>query len=152
MGDGRIIGLDWALQPNTGALVGLSDLRGYDLPVSVDTERLQTALNPRPVRPWFRIDTLPSLNLLRFAGVRAVVSTTPSNPPSTWPGPVFARSIPDAMPRAWLATSAEDVPSADIALERITANPKAPARPPVEGRGRKWKGVPLNGSDEKACA
>lgn len=149
VGEGRIIGLDWALQPNTGALVGLSDLRGYDLPVSVDTERLQTSLNPRPVRPWFRIDTLPSLSLLRFAGVRAVVSTTPVEPAiDLGQAPVFARTISDAMPRAWLATSAEDVPSADIALARIISNPRAPARPPVEGRGRTWKGVPLNGSGE----
>ena len=149
VGDGRIIGLDWALQPNTGALVGLSDLRGYDLPVSVDTERLQAALNPRPVRPWFRIDTLPSLNLLRFAGVRAVVSTTPVEPAiDLGQATIFARTIPDAMPRAWLATSAEDVPSADIALERIISNPTATTRPPIEGRGRKWIGAPLDGSGE----
>ena len=52
------------------------------------------------------------------------------------------------MPRAWLATSSEDVPSADIALERITSDPTAPARPPIEGRGRTSIGGPSNGGDE----
>ncbi len=144
VGSGRIIGLNWALQPNTGALAGFSDLRGYDLPVSSDTERLQTALNPRPVRPWFRIDTLPSLNLLRFAGVHAVVSTEPLEPAlDLGQAPLYARTITNPMPRAWLATAAEDVGTPEAALARLMSDSGAAARPPVEGRGRAGIGSPL---------
>ena len=134
VGEGRIIGLSWAVQPNTGALAGLSDLRGYDLPVSVDTERLQTALNPRPVRPWFRIDSLPSIHLLRFAGVRAVVSTNAIAPSiDLGQAPVFARAVEEALPRAWLATAATPVPTPEASIRRIVSDPSAPGSPPIEG-------------------
>jgi hypothetical protein len=133
VGDGRVIGLGWALQPNTGALVGLSDLRGYDLPVSEDAERLQMALNPFPVRPWFRIDEMPQKALLRFSSVRAVVSPNPlPSPLNLGDAPLFAQSVEQSMPRAWLATGARLVRSPDQSINWLKTDPDAPSRPPVE--------------------
>jgi hypothetical protein len=71
---GRILGLDWAAQPNTAALVGLRDLRGYDLPVSEDTHRLMTALSPRPKGPWYPVDRPPSPTFLKWWDVRLVLA------------------------------------------------------------------------------
>jgi len=131
--DGRVIGLSWALQPNTGALAGLADLRGYDLPVSTDTERLQMALNPHPIRPWFRIDTMPALPLLRFASVRAVLSTEAMTPEmDLGEAPLFAQRVEGSMPRVWLATGARSVDTPDQAMAWIQRDAKAPSRPPVE--------------------
>lgn len=133
VGDGRVIGLSWALQPNTGALAGLSDLRGYDLPVSHDTERLQMALNPHPVRPWFRIDTMPGTPLLRFASVQAVLSTKAMKPDlDIGEAPLFAQRVENSMPRVWLATGARPVDTPEQAIQWIQRDEDAPSRPPVE--------------------
>lgn len=148
VGSGRIIGLGWAVQPNTGALAGLSDLRGYDLPVSRDTERLQMALNPRPVRPWFRIDSQPSTSLLRFAAVRAIVSPEPIFPQlDLGQAPIFAASVAGPSVRAWKATGARETASPDVALKQIIDDPDASAHPPVESTGM---GLPTDGTSTAA--
>lgn len=74
VGDGRVLGVGWAAQPNTAALADLRDLRGYDLPISADTHALMGALSDRPRGPWYPVDTLPSPALLRWWAVRAVVA------------------------------------------------------------------------------
>ncbi len=61
-GDGRISGLGWAIQPNTGMPMGLRDVRGYELPVSRETERFMAALDPALQRPWFPISALTDEN------------------------------------------------------------------------------------------
>jgi len=132
--DGRVVGIGWALQPNTGALVGLSDLRGYDLPVSVDTERLQIALNPEPVRPWFRIDTRPSENLLRFAAVRAVLTPQPNTGDiPLGPAPLSADLVQNSGARAWKSTGATAVSTPNQAVAILKNDPEAASHPPVEG-------------------
>jgi hypothetical protein len=120
---GRVLGLTWALQPNTGALAGLRDVRGYDLPVYAGTWALQNALS-RPARgPWFQVDTLPPLGLLRALGVRAVVT-----PPDmvlelpavdVGPAPVAVWSIEGAAPRAFVANGVHQVRDARSALEAL---------------------------------
>ena len=127
----RVLGLGWALQPNTGALAGLPDLRGYDLPVSADTQRLMTALNPRPKGPWYPVG-LPSTALLRFLGVGAVL--TPPAPRSTWtPSPWRTPRWPHgasqtSLPRpGWREAGGQD---ARAALTQVAADPgPGPARP-----------------------
>ena len=142
--DGRVIGLGWALQPNTGALAGLQDLRGYDLPVSVDTERLQMLLNPRPIRPWFRIDTAPPERLLRFASVRAMVSPEPLTPAlSLGPSPIFARTIAEPTPRAWKATAPRAASTPSEAAQMLLGGDDPSLHPPVEGLTGTW---PVQGS------
>jgi hypothetical protein len=134
VGDGRVIGLSWALQPNTGALVGLSDLRGYDLPVSQDTERLQMALSPRPIRPWFQIDALPSTSLLRFSAVRAVLLPSPGQGDlDIGSAPLSARRVEQSGPRAWKSTGARRVDSPEAGIELLKRDPTAAAHPPIEG-------------------
>ncbi len=75
--EGRVLGLGWALQPNTGSLVGLRDMRGYDLPVSRDTEALMARFDPVLERPWFQVATVPDLRLLQAWDVRALVAPEP---------------------------------------------------------------------------
>jgi hypothetical protein len=151
---GRVIGLGWMLQPNTGSLVGLRDLRGYDLPVSVETHRLMTALNPRPRGPWYPIDTLPPRPLLDFAAVRAVISEAPLEglePIEVGPAPVAVSALDPDAPRAWLAPSTRAVTSAEAALAAISADPEARAHPPVEGlpaRGGEGPFLPLSLREE----
>ena len=137
--DGRVIGLGWALQPNTGALVGLQDLRGYDLPVSVDTERLQMMLNPRPIRPWFRIDDAPPERLLRFASVRAILSPEALTPAlDLGPSPIFARAIIDPSPRAWKATAPRAAATPGAAVQMVLKGDDPSHHPPVEGLSGSW--------------
>jgi len=137
IGDGRVIGLSWALQPNTGALIGVQDLRGYDLPVSTDTERLQMALNPRPIRPWFQLNVTPPINLLRWAGVRAILSTDPMpDPLDIGPAPLHASSLSETLPAAWKATAPQPATDATAAVRALlSAKPEAP---PVEGLDGSW--------------
>jgi hypothetical protein len=135
--DGRVIGLGWALQPNTGALTGLHDLRGYDLPVSKDTERLQTALRHHPVRPWFKLDKMPPLNLLRFAGVRAVLSPEPiTNAIDVGPAPLYVGAVSDAQPPAWKATAPQAVATPEEGIRTLLH--AVPSNPPVEGLTGAW--------------
>jgi hypothetical protein len=130
--DGRVIGLGWALQPNTGALAGIEDLRGYDLPVSRDTERLQMALNPHPIRPWFQINKEPATNLLRFAGVHAILSPEPKAGFSAIENsPVHISRVPNPMPRAWLATAPRHSPNADHAIRHLLQDSDPMVRPTV---------------------
>ena len=137
--DGRVIGLGWALQPNTGALAGLQDLRGYDLPVSLDTERLQMLLNPRPIRPWFRIDNAPPERLLRFASVRAMLSPEPLTPAlDLGPSPIFARSIAAPSPRAWKATAPRAASTPEAAAKMVLHGEDPSQHPPVEGLIGEW--------------
>jgi hypothetical protein len=140
--DGRVIGLGWALQPNTGALAGIEDLRGYDLPVSRDTERLHMALNPRPIRPWFQINQEPPTVLLRFAGVHAILA------PQARPGfsaidnsPVHISKISNPMPRAWIATAPRHSPTADHAITNLLGDPDPMVRPTVVKLPGNWPQV-----------
>lgn len=139
----RVIGLGWAVQPNTGALLGWSDLRGYDLPVSVDTHRLMSALNPRPRGPWYPIDTPPSPTMLAWWGVDAMLAFPESHDavaswartsgwsPEAVDGPLEIWRPPEAPTRAWLATSAEVIRDPSQALRVVQAADRRP-RPPVE--------------------
>ncbi len=142
-GEARVSGLGWALQPDTGMLAGLRDLRGYDLPVSRETERFMAALNPALMRPWFSIATLNHGNrgLLAFAGVRylAVVAGDEAAERSLAgleelrgldaPLRLFALD-PDA-PRAWLAFAAVEVPGDEQGYAAVRDAAQARARPPV---------------------
>ncbi len=139
-GCGRVLGLGWALQPNTGSLAGLRDIRGYDLPVSWETERLQRMLRQHPARPWFQVDTLPSLDLLRFLAVRAVASPTPLpglEAVDLGPAPLTVHLLPGPAPRAWLATAPRHAPDPDQAARTLAADADR-ARPPVFGLEGRW--------------
>jgi len=131
----RVLGLGWWLQPNTGSLAGLRDLRGYDLPVSEDTHRLMAALSSPPRSPWYPVDELPSLHLLRFAGVRAVLAPDQPGalePLALGPSPVNAWRVPGEVLRAWVSPSAVKADSPEAALRAISEQDLR-ARPPVEG-------------------
>ena len=143
VGEGRVVGLGWALQPNTGALVGLLDLRGYDLPVSRETERLMAGLDRRVARPWFPIESLSpeSTRLLRFAGVRVVLWAGEGSPPpilgalpelSLPAAPLRAYWLDAEAPRAWLASATTQAPDAEAALRQVLLGQASRARPPVE--------------------
>jgi hypothetical protein len=135
---GRVLGLGWWLQPNTGSLVGLRDLRGYDLPVSEDTHRLMTALSSPPRGPWYPVEEAPSMNLLRFAAVRVLLAE--EEPETEEPleaiplsaAPVGAWRLPGLRPRAWLSPSAQPVEGPGLALAAISQSDLRSA-PPVEG-------------------
>jgi hypothetical protein len=135
LGCRRVLGLSWMLQPNTGALAGLRDVRGYDLPVHRGTWALMNALRKPAQGPWFPVDALPPGPLLRVLGVGAIIT-----PPETElsldeiplpDAPVRAWRVPGARPRAWVAGGVVAVPDARAAL-RTLANGDAD-RPPVEG-------------------
>ena len=134
-----MLGLGWALQPNTGALAGLPDVRGYDLPVSVDTERLMGALRSPPSRPWFALERLPSVNLLHWMGVRAVVSTQPlarGEPLDLGLSPLHAARVSGASTRAWVATAPTAVDTPEDAIGRLLDADRA--QPPVEHLPGRW--------------
>jgi hypothetical protein len=141
------------LQPNTGALVGVRDLRGYDLPVSEDTHRLMAVLSPRPRGPWYPVDLLPPRPLLAFAGVR-VVLTPEAQPELGLPlldlgaAPLYAYGLEGAAPRAWFTAAAVQVSDPAAGLEWVSRESSAAARPPVEGLSRSLDGeaqvVPLD--------
>jgi hypothetical protein len=139
-GCGRIIGLGWAIQPNTGSLAGLRDIRGYDLPVSWEAERLQGLLQTPLRRPWFQIDRPPAPELLAFLAVRAVAT------PSPLPGlaqldlgqaPLVVHPVTERAPRAWLATGPTRAPDPDTAARLLVQQPSR-ARPPVVGLPGRW--------------
>lgn len=137
----RVIGLGWVLQPNTGSLVGLRDLRGYDLPVSRDTERLMAALDRRLIRPWFPVEAIDAENtrLLRFLSVRYVVSAAPVaglSPVDVGAAPVGVYALDPEAPRAWLTDGAWPVRSPDEALSCIRSGRCNRVNPPVEGLER----------------
>lgn len=158
VGEGRVVGLGWALQPNTGALVGLRDLRGYDLPVSQDTERLMAGLDRRVARPWFPIEALTpeAARLMGFAGVRVILWAGEGSPPASL-GALPELSLPSAplrafwldaeAPRAWLARAAKEAPDAAAALRQVQLGQASRARPPVEGLSE-----PLDGPSPAAPA
>jgi hypothetical protein len=140
-GEGRVVGLGWALQPNTGSLVGLRDLRGYDLPVSVETEALMSALDRQIRRPWFPIESIDASNrgVLEFAAVRFVLAPemqyglAPVALDSPAPLQVYALDL--EAPRAWLATGARSATSRQQALGFLQAGYAGRGNPPVEGLG-----------------
>lgn len=144
----RVLGLQHALQPNLGARAGLRDLRGYDLPVSRDTERLMAALDPRLQRPWFQVGEPPPAPLLDLASVQALVSPTPLSDAQraarpdlqawTQPAPSAVYLRPDPGPRAWLATAALPASSPGQALRAAAGDPAVRSRPPVEGLSGTW--------------
>jgi hypothetical protein len=143
VGEGRVVGLGQALQPNTGSLVGLKDVRGYDLPVSRATEALMARLDPGLQRPWFPITQLTAANqhLLAFAGVRAVLSTTalPDKVSlDVGPAPLHVYALDLEAPRAWIATGARLVPNARAGFEGVEAEEDGRGAPPVEGLSGEW--------------
>jgi len=147
-GDGRISGLGWAIQPNTGMLAGLRDVRGYELPVSLETERLMAALDPALMRPWFPIATLrpPNRALLEFSAVRylGVVDADDAAMASVQ-GLVEIEGLdaplrlfeldPDA-PRAWVAFAVQRAQGQEQALRAIEDADRARRRPPVLVEGQ----------------
>lgn len=134
-GPGRVLGLGWLVQPNTGALAGLRDLRGYDLPVSWVVHGLMGTLSQPPRGPWYPVDTLPPRALTDFAAVRAVVSEEPLEgleELELGTAPVRAYALSLDAPRAWLATSWVPVPDAAAGLRALRAAAEAPrAAPPA---------------------
>ncbi len=132
---GRVLGLGWVLQPNTGALAGLRDVRGYDLPLHRDTWALMNTLQRPAKGPWFPVDALPPLPLLRQLGVRVVVTdpetTLPLDELALPTAPVRAWRVPDPLPRAWLAPRASVVPDQRAALDVLARG--SAASPAVEG-------------------
>ncbi|MCP4809209.1 MAG: hypothetical protein GY913_12660 [Proteobacteria bacterium] len=138
-GEGRVTGLSWALQPNTGALAGLRDVRGYDLPVSHDTEAFMRALDRRLVRPWFPIESVSVDNraLLEFAAVRYVVAPEPQfglGPVQLdFPAPLEVYVLDEAAPRAWLATGARPADAPHRAADFTRAGYATRGAPAVEG-------------------
>ena len=137
-GDGRVVGLGWALQPNTGALVGVRDLRGYDLPIPMSWERLARRLDRRLARPWYPIEALtPEVrNLLRFSGVRYVLSEDPLDSleaVDVGEAPLGVYALAPEAPRAWLTTASREVSDPETALDLVARDAIAGRRPPVEG-------------------
>jgi hypothetical protein len=138
VGEGRIAGLGWALQPNTAALVGLKDLRGYDLPVPASWERLARRLDPRLARPWYPIEqpTPAALNLMRFAGVRYLLSEAPVGrlkAIDVGPAPLGVYALAPDAPRAWVTAVTSEAPTPEAALDLVSRDRIARQRPPVEG-------------------
>lgn len=142
---GRVLGLAHALQPDLATPAGLRDLRGYDLPVSVDTERLERALDPRLVRPWFSVEALPPAPLLDLAGVRAIISPWPLDSvrsdlvpwtPSPSPSGAAIYLRPSAAPRAWLAPAPVAVATAEQGIALAATSDLV--HPPVEGLTGSW--------------
>ncbi len=142
-GDGRVSGLGWAIQPDTGMLAGLRDLRGYELPVSTESERLMAALDPALQRPWFPISRFGEHNrgLLAFGAVRylAVVAGDEQAEASVdglreltgLDAPLRLFELDPEAPRAWLAFSLELAQDQQRALQRIADVDAARRRPPV---------------------
>ena len=143
--DTRVVGLGTALQPNTGALAGLRDLRGYDLPVSRDWELFAAELDPRLQRPDFEIADLQERNegALAFGGVGYLLSREPIEGLETvgaGPAPILIFRPPEPGHRAWLAEGAKIANSQDMALRIMARDKLARARPPLEGLERGWPG------------
>jgi hypothetical protein len=146
-GEGRVSGLGWAIQPDTGMLAGLRDVRGYELPVSRETERFMAALNPSLVRPWFPIPALEAGNraLLSFAAVRYLAVVAGDGPAEAsvqglteltgLDAPLRLFSLDPEAPRAWLAFRAEAVSDGDQAYEVLRSAAEPRARPPVRTVG-----------------
>ena len=132
---GRVLGLAGALQPNTGSLVGLRDIRGYDLPVSHSTRRLMAALNPQPKSPWFPVYDQPSFGFLQFMAIRAVVESV-----KTTDSPVTITPIDIDAPRAWLAQGAFHVDTPEQGLKYISQSKDVRGRPPVENLEEELQG------------
>jgi hypothetical protein len=130
---GRILGLDGNVQPNTGSLAGLRDLRGYDLPVSTETRGFMAALNPTPESPWFPVYETPARGLLLFSGVRFLVRNGED-------GEREIVEIDARAPRAWLASGAVAVNDSRQALEMISRQEDVRGRPPVEGLEKSIEG------------
>ncbi len=132
-GDGRILGVGWAAQPNTGALAGLRDLRGYDLPLSTDTHRLMSALSSRPRGPWYPVDSLPPASLLEWWNVRVLLAfPEDADAVSSWAeaagwdplplandAPLAAWVDPTPGPSAWLASATVSVQQPEQGLQWI---------------------------------
>ncbi|HJN78349.1 MAG TPA: hypothetical protein QGF58_30835 [Myxococcota bacterium] len=139
VGEGRVIGLGWALQPNTGSLVGLKDLRGYDLPVSERTELLMRALDRRLVRPWFPIESVNAQNrkLLEFAAVRVVLAPEEHHglDPYDLEAPLHAYLLDPVAPRAWLATGGRRATNWQQALDFVRTGYAGRGNPAVEDLG-----------------
>ncbi len=150
-GEGRVVGLGWALQPNTGALAGLRDVRGYDLPTSEAWERFARALDPDTHPLWYPIRRLTPSNtaLLRFAAVRYVLARDDVKgltPVDVGVAPLKIMALDPNAPRAWLAKRAERVEDAQSALRYLESTPGGRARPPVEwATGRPTPGTGATG-------
>jgi len=152
-GDSRVTGLGWVLAPNTGALAGLRDIRGYDLPVSKDWERFARRLDPRLLRPNFPIErvTVQNSRLLSFSGVRYVVSEDILDLPyltevAVGESPVSvyelgSLALDEPAPRAWLTAAAGSVASPEEAIDGLAVGRYNHGYPPVERLGQ-----PLDGA------
>ena len=160
-GTSRVLGLDWGLQPNTGSLVGLRDVRGYDLPISDATHQLMSALADKPQGPWYPVTTLPALSLLRFLGVGVVVSPEAIGP-SDWPsgeqGSAMARLALDGLASArphvfvyrinnpapevwWTGHTSRATSSTQQVLQEVSARVTSMQNPPVQGAKRHLYGL-----------
>ncbi len=135
-GPGRVLGLGWALQPNTGSLVGLRDLRGYDLPVSRHTELFMSHLDRRLQRPWFPIESVNAQNraLLEFAAVRYVLAPEEhvGLESVSLEAPLHVYALDPDAPRAWRTTGARAARSQLQAAQFVAAGHGLRESPPVE--------------------
>ena len=148
-GQSRIVGLDGALEPNTGGLAGLLDLRGYDLPVSRSWEAYFQNLDPRMIRPSFPIRGIEKRNAgpLSFGAVGAVASVDPMDElvplELEASAPVYLYVPPWKAHRAWIAEGATAVVDQAAAFRQISLDPLARERPAVEGLSESWPGTKL---------
>ena len=101
------------------------------------------SLNPRPIRPWFQINEEPPIHLLRFAGVHTVLSPEPKSGFSAIDNsPIYSATVPNPMPRAWLATAPRPSPDSTQAIHSLLSDPNPMARPTVVKLPGDW---PENG-------
>lgn len=142
--DARVVGLGWAVQPNTGMWAGLRDVRGYDLPVSRETETYMAMLDPRVARPWFPIEAVRSTNrtVLEFSAVRYVLAPEPqyglAEVDLGVPTPLHVYALDDDAPRAWCVNGARPASSALEAQDFLRSGYAHRSAPAVEGLSRRW--------------
>lgn len=139
----RIAGLGGTFAPNLALDYGLTDLRGHDHPPIARTKSLWTAFyGQTEARMDIATDGGPEISKLTalFAVRRIVV-------PQGIPVPGGMRKVletqsgltvvedPQALPRAWLASSVTEVKGEDAALEAVRELPVSALRevPVVEG-------------------
>ena len=103
------------------------------------------ALSSPPQGPWYPVENVPSLHLLRFAGVRALLSDTEPDSAESLESiplgsaPVQAWRVPGEIPRAWLAPRAQPVGDPGVALAAISESDLR-SDPPVEGLAQPLQG------------
>lgn len=127
----RILGLDHILKPSTNMLVGLDEVRGYDVPVNQRYHRFFKQALTGTVNYWVYEKTslqagiLPYLNLQNVRYILAKNSLDDSlNLPLVYDNEVKIYANPDAEQRLFYRSKALFVQSADVALTQLLAQPE----------------------------